>query len=178
MKSAQRFLPGVRSFASVLASMALLSLASACGGDDDGDGKAADAAIEVADSMPQVEADAMPPSQSCIDAADHSDLAWIQDNIITPGCAGFDSCHKGAATQAGGLNLESGQSEASMVGIDSVRFTDWKLVVAGDPDNSYLMVLLTGEGGPLDDEVGTMPYNNPKLCDPKIDAIRRWITAL
>ncbi|MCP4447786.1 MAG: hypothetical protein GY811_20975 [Myxococcales bacterium] len=54
-----------------------------------------------------------------------------------------------------------------MLGIDSTRFGDWKLVVAGDPDNSYLMVLLTGVGGPLGDEVGTMPYNNPRLCDPK-----------
>ncbi len=168
MMSLQRFLPGVLSIS--------IALVAACGEDDPDD--PADAAPGAPDAMQQDQPDAMPLSQSCMDAQDHSDLAWIQDNILTPGCAGFDSCHKGAAAQAGGLNLESGQSEAALVGIDSVRFTDWKLVVAGDPDNSYLMVLLTGEGGPLADEVGTMPYNNPKLCDPKIDAIRRWITGL
>jgi hypothetical protein len=177
MMSPKRFLPGVLSFAPT----ALLSLAvvatSACGEDDPQD-KPADAAPAAADATPQEEADAMPLSPSCIEAADHSDLEWIQDNILSAGCAGFDACHKGNAAQAGGLNLENGQSQAAMLGIDSVRFTDWKLVVAGDPDNSYLMVLLTGEGGPLDDKVGTMPYNNPRLCEPKIDAIRRWITAL
>jgi len=113
-----------------------------------------------------------------MEAASHSDLAWIQDNILTSSCAAFGACHKGAAPQAGGLNLEAGQSEANMVGIPSGRFTDWNLVVAGDPDNSYLMVLLTGTGGPLSDEVGTMPFNNPTLCDPKIEAVRRWISAL
>ncbi len=113
-----------------------------------------------------------------MEASDHSDLAWIQENIFTPGCAAFSSCHMGDANQAGGLNLEAGQAEANMLDVDSVRFGDWKLVVAGDPDMSYLMVLLTGEGGPLDDEVGTMPYNNPKLCEPKIEAVRRWISSL
>ncbi len=123
-------------------------------------------------------ADAMPLSPSCMEASEHSDLAWIQENILTPGCASFASCHMGDASQAGGLNLEAGQSEANMLGVDSVRFAEWKLLVAGDPDMSYLMVLLTGEGGPLSDEVGTMPYNNPKLCDPKIEAVRRWISSL
>lgn len=149
----------------------------ACGGDDDG-ADPADAAPAAADATVPDDPDAMPLSQSCIDAMDHSDLAWIQDNILTPGCASFNSCHKGAAIQAGGLNLEAGNSEAAMLGVDSVRFEDWKLVVAGDPDNSYLMVILTGEGGPIDSGVGTMPYNNPLLCEPKIEAIRRWITNL
>jgi len=175
MMPSQRFFPGASSFVALL-SLSLLG-AAACGGDDSEDNPA-DAAPGVADAMSQDQADAMPLSPSCMEALDHSDLDWIQDNILTPGCAGFDSCHKGAAAQAGGLNLESGQSQAAMLGIDSVRFTDWKLVVAGDPTNSYLMVLLTGEGGPLDDDVGTMPYNNPKLCEPKVDAIRRWITGL
>lgn len=154
-----------------------LLFAGACGSDDDGDGDiVADAAPNSPDAA-IVEPDAMPLSQSCMDAADHSDLEWIQENILTS-CAAFAPCHMGAATQAGGLNLEAGQAQANMLGIDSVRFADWKLVVAGEPDMSYLMVLLTGEGGPLDDEVGTMPYNNPRLCDPKIEAVRRWITSL
>lgn len=152
--------------------------AGACGGDDPDDGEVADATVGAPDGESAPEYDARPLSPSCMEAASHSDLAWIQDNILTPGCASFDSCHKGTANQAGGLNLESGNSEAAMLGIDSTRFNDWKLVVAGDPANSYLMVLLTGEGGPLAEGVGTMPYNNPLLCDPKIEAVRRWITAL
>ncbi len=156
-------------------------LSAAC--DDDGGGggggdNPVDAAIEDTVDSGFVIADARPLSASCIEAMNHSDLEWIQDNIITPGCAAFSSCHKGAATQAGGLNLESGQTEASMVNVTSNLFTDWKMIVPGDPANSYLMVILGDEIGPLKDGVGTMPYNNPTLCKPKLDAVSRWVSGL
>ncbi len=107
-----------------------------------------------------------------------SDLAWIQKNIFTPSCASFSVCHMGQANSAGGLNLEDGLSEAAMVGVDSERIVDWKLVVAGDPNNSYLMAILGDVDGPLTDGIGTMPFNNPLLCQQKRDAIRRWISSL
>jgi hypothetical protein len=81
----------------------------------------------------------------------------------------------GAASSAGGLNLEDGMSEAALINVDSSRITDWKLVVPGDPDNSYLMAIMGAVDGPLTDGIGTMPFNNPTLCQQKLDAIRRWI---
>ncbi len=149
-----------------------LSLIGGCG--EDGGGGDTDASIAI-DATP---ADAMPPSPSCIEAVDHSDLPWIQDNIFTPGCAAFSSCHMGDARQAANLNLEPGMSLAAMLNVDSILFSDWKLVVPGDPANSYLMVILGAEIGPLKDGVGTMPFNNPKLCQPKLDAVSRWISDL
>lgn len=141
-----------------------------CGEDDEGAGIEPDATV--------VEApDAAPLSASCMEAQDKSDILWIQEKIFDS-CAAFSVCHQGAAISAGGLNLESGFAETAMIDIDSRLFPDYKLVVPGDPDNSYLMVILGGAQGPLKDGVGTMPYNNPLLCDPKIDAVARWITAL
>ena len=120
--------------------------------------------------------DAAPLSASCVEAMDKSDILWIQDNIFNS-CAAFSACH-GAVTPAGGLNLESGFAEAAMLNVDSVLFPEYKLVVPGDPENSYLMTILGAVDGPLSDDVGTMPYNNPTLCQPKLDAIGRWISAL
>ncbi len=112
-----------------------------------------------------------------MEAADHSDLEWLQANVFDS-CSAFGVCHKGAAMSAGGLNLESGNTQDAMSGVTSTLFSDWTLVVPGDPANSYLMVILGAEDGPLKDGVGTMPYNNPLLCQPKLDAINRWITSL
>jgi hypothetical protein len=151
-----------------LALSALLLCFSGCG-DDGGDG------VVTPDASPP---DAAPLSAECIEAANHSDLAWIQAEIFTKSCASFSVCHQGAAASAGGLNLEDGAAEAALVNIDSVRFSDWKLVVPGDADNSYLMAILGDVEGPLTDGIGTMPFNNPPLCQPKLDAIRRWIGSL
>ncbi|MBL4635341.1 MAG: hypothetical protein JKY56_15880 [Kofleriaceae bacterium] len=149
-----------------------LSFVGACG--EDGGGGDTDA-TPVTDATP---ADAMPLTASCIEAANHSDLAWLQDNIFTGGCAAFSSCHMSEARQAANLNLESGMTLAAMLNVDSVLFPDWKLVVPGDPTNSYLMVILGAEIGPLKDGVGTMPFNSGTLCKPKLDAVSRWISDL
>ena len=142
-----------------------------CGSDDDGV-----VPIEEPDAS-VAQPDAAPLSASCMEAMDKSDILWIQDNIFNS-CAAFSVCHQGAANSAGGLNLESGFAEAAMVNVDSVLFPDYKLVVPGDPDNSYLMTILGAVDGPLKDGVGTMPYNNPTLSEPKLEAISRWISAL
>ena len=65
-----------------------------------------------------------------------------------------------------------------MVGVDSILFPQFKRVVAGDPANSYLLMILGHIDGPIDPNVGTMPGgNNPLLCVEKREAIARWITA-
>ncbi len=117
-------------------------------------------------------ADATP---QCAEATLHADLDWIQTNVFTPSCSNFTSCHKGAATQAGGLNLEAGRAHDAMVNVASTGFPTWKLVVPGDAAGSYLMVALGQYPGPLDPRVGTMPFNSRLLCREKRDAIERWI---
>jgi len=131
------------------------------GGDDDG---AADASIDAI-------------SASCLEALDHSDLTWIQDRVLQPGCAGFTACHMGAASEAGGLSLERGQTHAQLVGVDSDLFPQFKRVAPGDPANSYLMIIVGQYPGPIDDKAGTMPYNSALLCKEKRDAMERWILA-
>lgn len=123
-------------------------------------------------------------SASCMEATSHSDLPWIQEHVFTPSCASFTSCHMGAAVDAGGLSLEEGQSRMQMVNVDSMVFPQFKRVVPGDPDNSYLIVILGLDrnmdgkpDGPIKSDVGTMPYNNPLLCKEKRDAIERWVAA-
>jgi hypothetical protein len=122
------------------------------------------------------EPDAM-VSPSCLEANDHSDLAWLQDNVFTPSCAAFSACHQGGATAAQGLNLESGNTETNLVNVTSRRFPDQTLVVPGDPQGSYLMIALGSYPGMLSDH-GTMPPNNPLVCIEKRQAIERWIQSL
>ena len=116
-------------------------------------------------------------SATCMEATMHSDYAWIQEKVFTPGCSAFNSCHKGAALEAGGLSLEPGQALPQTVNVDSDLFPQFKRIAPGDPANSYMMIILGGANGPLDPEVGTMPYNNPRLCNEKIQAVSRWIEA-
>lgn len=114
---------------------------------------------------------------TCAEATEHDDLAWIQENVFTPSCAAFGPCHQGAALMAGELSLEdAATSHAQLVGVESVLFPQFDRVVAGDPENSYLMIILGHFDGPLA-ESGTMPYNSPLLCEEKRDAIARWIEA-
>lgn len=141
---------------------ALAALLAACGGDD---------------SPPAIDAG---PSPSCLEAENHSDLPWIQENIFQRSCANFSSCHQGRALDAAGLNLETGNSRAAMVDVDSTLFPQFKLVAPGQPRDSYLMIIL-GHYPDLmqfiDSDAGTMPYNSPLLCQPKREAVERWIMA-
>lgn len=121
--------------------------------------------------------DAMPPDAdpTCLEAEAHSDLAWIQDNVFTPSCSRFMACHQGRALQAGELSLEETETHAQLVGVASTAFPEYQRVVPGDPANSYLMIVLGEFEGPLKEDVGTMPYNSPLLCQEMRDAIERWI---
>jgi hypothetical protein len=120
-------------------------------------------------------------SPSCIEARDHADLAWIEDNVLAPSCAAFSSCHQGNALSAGGLNLEPGMAIASMVDVPSELAPGMALVAPGSPEESYLLVILGQYGADdprIDPSVGTMPASNDLLCADKRDAISRWIAAL
>jgi hypothetical protein len=122
--------------------------------------------------------DAAPPDANpiCLEAAEHDDLPWLQENVFTPSCSRFTACHQGRALMAGELSLEEEDTFAQLVGVESSEFgkDGWVRVVPGDPENSYLMVALGQYPGPLT-EAGTMPYNSPLLCQEMRDAIERWI---
>lgn len=118
-----------------------------------------------------------PPSAICLDANAHSDLAWIQEKIFTPSCSGFSACHKGAAREAGGLNLEAGNSHAALVNKPSGLFPQFQLVKPTDATNSYLMIVMGHVAGPIDNKSGTMPFNSALLCVEKRRAVERWVNA-
>ncbi len=111
----------------------------------------------------------------CSEAAAHSDFAWVRDNVFAISCGAFTSCHEGSGP-AGGLDLTAALAYQNLVNVVSTSFPDWIRVVPGDPDHSYILVKLGGIPGPLGDG-GLMPLNNPLLCQPEIDAVRRWIAA-
>jgi hypothetical protein len=156
--------------------LALLAILSACGG---GGGSSGDAGPDRACMVAT--------TPSCMDATTHSDLAWIEANVFLPQCA-FSGCHNGSATVAGRLNLKDpGQSHDDLVNFASAIATDRKLVVAGAPKQSYLMMMLRAyPPGEMDPPVappptstGFMPMNagGAVVCCQKLDAIERWITA-
>jgi hypothetical protein len=129
--------------------------------------------------------DAPGPSPSCLEAANHSDFAWIHENILDRSCANFTSCHD-RTQPAGNLDLKDiDDAHANLVGPNSTYFTDWERVLPGDCDNSYIMVRLRCHSetmpngmscaqGPLDGG-DLMPPNSAPLCMQKVDAICRWI---
>jgi len=93
----------------------------------------------------------------------------VQASVFTPTCA-TSTCHAGGAP-AGGLNLEAANSYAMLVGIQSGQDPAFMRVLAGNPDNSYLIQKLEGtaSGG------GIMPPGGA-LPQASIDMIRQWIT--
>jgi len=109
----------------------------------------------------------------CDAAPYHSDFQFLQNNIFTPTCA-QSGCHTGASPDAG-MSLDAGRAHASLVNVASTQFDGWVRVVPNDPGASMLMVQVGGEPGP--ELEGFMPWNQPRLCDPLVDAMRRWIAA-
>jgi hypothetical protein len=126
----------------------------------------------VVDAMP-VPPDGIPPGLTpCEEAVYHSDLAWIQTAIFDVSCT--NRCHGDTPPDAN-MSLRPGEAHASLVNVASTQFSGWTRVVPGNPGASMLMVQIGGEPGP--ELEGLMPWGQPKLCDPMIDAIRRWIAA-
>lgn len=110
----------------------------------------------------------------CEQAAQHSDLTFIQDDVFTPSCA-VAHCHN-ADTQAGGLVLAKGMARDQLVNRPSELASGWTRVVPGDPAHSYLVVAIGGTSGPLPNGV-MMPAGAQMLCSQEIAAIEAWITA-
>jgi hypothetical protein len=125
-----------------------------------------------------------PTPQACIDATMYQDIQNIEEKIFRPSCI-FSGCHNGAATDAGRLDLRAGMAHANLVDIDSEVDSGKKLVVAGDPGSSYLLLMM-GHIAPGDFDpptvappgsIGLMPQGTGGvlLCREKSEAIERWI---
>jgi hypothetical protein len=122
-------------------------------------------------------------SPTCLDAVNHTDLAWIEQNIFVGSC-NFSGCHNGDNTAQGKVDLRPGKSYAHLVNFASVIDTTRKLVVPNDVEASYLMLMLRdvapamanppGKAPP--GSVGFMPQSsNSSLCCQKLDALEHWI---
>ena len=98
----------------------------------------------------------------------------IFDNSDSSGRSACIQCHTNVGRNpSGGLNLTSSTSYAALVGTASLLKPSATRVIAGDPDNSYLIQKLQGSA----DIVGRrMPFNGPPyLTDGQIRVIKRWI---
>ena len=103
-------------------------------------------------------------------------LAVIQANIFNPTCTDL-FCHSGAVP-AGGLALTDGMSHDQLVGVSSsnpvAQQAGLLRIKAGDPDNSFLIIKLTG---PSPAEGSPMPLGKSALAPAQLQLIRDWITA-
>ena len=97
-------------------------------------------------------------------------LDQIQAVIFTPTCA-TANCHSGATPDAG-LNLaDADTSHINLVGVATTQLGGAGIrVIAGDPDNSYLIQKLEGTAA----EGQRMPVGQA-LQQSDIDEIRQWI---
>ena len=92
----------------------------------------------------------------------------VRDDILVPSC-GLSTCH-GAA--AGGLQLDEATTAADLVDVDSALSPGDILVIANDPDNSYLMRKLEDDTSIVGQ---LMPPPFGGLEPERIEIIRAWI---
>ena len=79
------------------------------------------------------------------------------------------SCHG----TSGGLTLVDGY--ANLVGVDSTEAAGMKLVVAGDPDSSYLINKIMGTQADVGGSGVQMPKDGAALDPGSMSAITQWI---
>lgn len=124
-------------------------------------------------------------STVCKEAVNHSDLPWLENNVFNLSC-GFSKCHDGnPGSVEGRLDLRPGKSFAKLVNQSATADPHRMLVVPGNVEASYLMLMLhdfdpadaSPPGVAPDKSVGYMPMGNKPLCCQKLDAIERWIMA-
>lgn len=84
------------------------------------------------------------------------------------------NCHNAQGARfAGNLNLADGSAHAQLVGVPSSAKPGAIRVIAGDPENSYLIHKIEGRPGIVGER---MPRNaGPFLTEGQTAIIRRWI---
>ena len=122
-------------------------------------------------------------SASCLEAETRQDVAFLETKVWGLSCT-FSGCHDGGADAAGQMDLRAGTSVASLVNVDSQLDPRFKLVVPGQPGQSYLMMMIqqisAADMTPpttVPADPGLMPLNTggAPLCAPKRAAVERWI---
>ena len=115
--------------------------------------------------------DGLPP-----DCDVEATMASLETDYFAMSCALAGSCHKGP-NPSGMLILDAGTAHANMVGVESIMAPGKTLVIAGDPDNSFLVQKV--EGTMAEGEGQIMPLGAPDPLDPscRIAALRAWIAA-
>ncbi len=103
----------------------------------------------------------------------HPELEQRVEEIFERSCAQV-GCHAGPVAQQD-MFLTSRQYYASVVDKPSVGRPDMKIVVPGDPDNSYLMMKLTGAPGIVGVQ---MPLIGDKMTDEELEILKAWIAGL
>ena len=102
-------------------------------------------------------------------------LADIQQQIFTPSCA-FFGCHDAVGTGAG-LSLSSvAASYAGLLNTASTLCPGRTLVVAADPDASYLLDKVGASTDRCGDQMPPIGLL-PSLSDQQLEQIRSWIEA-
>lgn len=95
-------------------------------------------------------------------------LSNVQAQVFNLSC-GYSTCHDASA--GGGLSLAEGESYASLVGVAAHGDPSQTLVIAGDPDNSYLMMKLSRAGTIVGDP---MPPS-AAVESSQLELVRGWI---
>jgi hypothetical protein len=94
----------------------------------------------------------------------------LQNDFFTPTCARA-GCHSTGSSQAG-LVLAAGQSFGNLVNVASTQVAGLNRVTPNDPENSYLIKKLRGDG---DISGSRMPQGGPFLSDEQIGRFVEWI---
>ncbi len=142
-----------------------------------------DRPLYVPESLPDDEE--LPPVPECMDtpvevlAEQPATLTSMRETIFRGSCT-FSACHDGIAPAAG-LDLASDQVHSNLLNHDiAFAQTDKALVQPGNPDESWLMDMIS-LCEPIDDAenvLAHMPRNSPTLLPPGLVAkVRDWILA-
>ena len=96
-------------------------------------------------------------------------LSTIQRKVFDQTCS-LPSCHLGPGPDHE-LNLTEGKAHGDLVNVPSRQKPEFLLVSPGNPDDSYLLRKMTGEG-----IIGErMPTGLPALPEEQVAMIREWI---
>ncbi len=110
--------------------------------------------------------------ESAGDTARAAGFTEVQ-SILSANCS---SCHPGVVAS---LDLTAPKAYASIVGVRSTEVPSLPLVIAGDPDRSYLYLKVAGwpGNGPNPIVGGRMPFGQGPLSPQQLATIRSWIVA-
>ena len=118
-------------------------------------------------ALPDCVADAGPPDPP---ADPEATLSSLSNDFFAPTCS-RGGCHDSGTARAG-LILTPAQAHANLVGVPSSQQPQLNRVTPNDPENSYLVKKLRGDG---DIQGGRMPQGGPFLSADEIDRFVRWI---